>query len=211
MNPVFYEKTKDGEVFYDVSSRLIKDRVIFLSEPVTEENAGVISSLLFMLNNESKEDKISLWINTFGGDAYAFSAIYDMIQIIQAPVETVCIGKAMSAGCLLMASGTKGMRLATPNSKFMMHQMQVSEPAADITSFEVEFNHSKNLNEDLMKIFANHTGQTFEKVMKDCSRNLYLSAQQALKYGIIDKIIPISKKVDSTKKTASVVPRKRNK
>lgn len=196
LSPVFYERTKDGETFYDIQSRLIKDRVIFLSEPVTKEAAGIISSLLFMMNNENKEEKISIWLNTPGGDAYAFLAIYDMMQMIQAPVETVCIGMAMSAGALLMAAGSKGRRFATPNSKFMIHQMQLSlMPGGTATEIAVEAENIATMNRDIVEILARHTGQTYEKVLADCEHDTYLTAKQAKEYGIVDKIIGLSKEI----------------
>lgn len=215
LSPVFYERTKDGETFYDIQSRLIKDRVISLSEPVTKDVAGIVTSLLFMMNNENPDEKISLWLSTPGGDAYAFLAIYDMMQMIQAPVETVCIGMAMSAGALLMAAGTKGRRLTTPNSKFMIHQMQLSHiPGGTATEVAVEAENIAQLNKDIVEILARHTGQTYEKVLRDCEHDLYLTAEQAKEYGIVDKVIGMSKDLppllhDGDKKSVKKVAAKK--
>lgn len=195
MNPVFYERTKDGEVFYDIQSRLIKDRVIFLCEPVTQDVAGIVSSLLFMMNNEDEKSKISIWLNTPGGDAHAFFAIYDMIQMIQAPVETVCIGMAMSAGALLLSSGSKGKRFALPNSKIMIHQIQIGGVGGTGTEVMIETDEIKKMNDTIAEILARHTGNPLDKVQKDCEHNMYLTAKEALDYGIIDNIMPISKQI----------------
>ena len=214
LNPVFYERTKDGEVFYDIQSRLIKDRVIFLCEEVTHEVAGVISSLLFMMNNEDPNTKISIWLNTPGGDVYAFLAIYDMVQMIQAPVETVCIGMAMSAGAMLLAAGSKGQRLATPNSSIMIHQMQIDGIRGTGSEIKIIASEIDKKNKVVLGVLARHTGKSLEEIVKDCEHDKYLSAKEALDYGIIDKIIPAKKldllntseksvKKSSTKKTAS--------
>lgn len=205
MNPVIYERTKDGETFYDIQSRLIKDRVIYLSEPVTNDVAAVIVPLLFMMNNENKEEKISIWINSPGGDAYAFLAIYDMMQMVQAPIETVCIGKAMSAGALLMAAGTKGKRIATPHAKFMIHQMQVSLPDGAMPDLMNSVKSVVQMNNEIIEIFARHTGHTLEKVLADCDRDLELTAEEAIKYGIIDKIVPASKTIPPLKTASTKV------
>lgn len=212
LNPVFYEKTKNGEVFYDIQSRLIKDRVIFLCEPVTQDVAGVMCALLFMLNNEDPQKKISLWINTPGGDAHAFLAIYDMMQMIQAPIETVCIGIAMSAGSLLLASGSRGMRLATPNSSIMIHQLQVGNLGGTGTEVEIETEQIKKNNACIQKILADHSGQSLEQVKTDCIHNKYLTAKEALEYGIIDKIIPMKKApVSHTRKPSAKKTSKKKK
>ena len=125
LNPIFFEKTKDGEKMYDVSSRLVKDRVLYLDCEIDQEMTSQITSLLFLLDREDDNKKISLWINSPGGDAQGFFAIYDMINRIKAPVQTVCIGEACSASAILLASGTPGMRYAMPSSRVMIHQIQV--------------------------------------------------------------------------------------
>ena len=201
LNPVYYERTKDGEMFYDIPSRLIKDRVIFLSEPITSDVAGIISPLLFMMNTENPKEKISLWLNTPGGDAHAFLAIYDMMQLVEAPVETVCIGNAMSAGALLLAAGSKGMRLATPNSKIMIHQIQIGGIYGSGTDVQIESKEIENLNTKVLEILARHSGRTLAEVRADCTHNKYLSAQEAVKYGIVDKVLPMHKKIPALKKS----------
>jgi ATP-dependent Clp protease protease subunit len=208
MNPVFYERNKDGEVFYDIQSRLIKDRVIFLCEPVTQDVAGIISSLLFMMNNEDPKAKISIWLNTPGGDAHAFFAIYDMIQMIQAPVETVCIGMAMSAGALLLSSGSKGKRFALPNSKIMIHQIQIGGVGGTGTEVMIETSEIKKMNDTIAEILARHTGNPLEKVQDDCEHNMYLTAKEALDYGIIDNIMPVSKKIPALVKPSTLSVKK---
>jgi len=215
LNPVFHERTANGDVFYDIQSRLVKDRVIFLSEPVTQQAAGVMASLLFMMNNEDNSKKISIWLNTPGGDAYGFFAIYDMMQMIKAPIETVCLGQSMSAGVLLLASGTKGMRYAMPSSGIMAHQIQIGGIGGTGTEVEIEVAEILNMKKKINEVLARHTGNTIEKVTRDCENNNYFTAQEALDYGIIDKIMPLGKDLPpllsendpkvakTTKKTAS--------
>jgi|SRR5690606_196959 len=193
LNPVFFEKTKDGEKIYDVSSRLIKDRVIFLSEELDEENTSSILSLLFLLDREDEDSPIQLWINSPGGIAHGFFAIYDMIQRIKAPVKTVCMGEACSAAAMLLASGTQGMRYAMPSARIMIHQIQVGGMAGSNSEIEIETKELKAIQERLTDIFARHTGHTKAKVKRDTKMDKYMSAQDAIDYGIIDKILSYTK------------------
>lgn len=193
LNPVFFENTKDGEKIYDVSSRLIKDRVIFLSEELDTENTSSILSLLFLLDREDEEKPISLWINSPGGIAHGFFAIYDMIQRIKAPVRTVCMGEACSAAAMLLASGSKGLRYAMPNSRVMIHQIQVGGMAGSNTEIEIETKELKAIQDRLTDIFARHTGHTKAKVKRDTKMDKYMSAQEAIDYGIVDKILEYKK------------------
>ncbi len=195
LNPVFHERTANGDVFYDIQSRLVKDRVIFLSEPVTQQAAGVMSSLLFMMNNEDPTKKISIWLNTPGGDAHAFFAIYDMMQMVKAPIETVCLGQSMSAGVLLLASGSKGMRYAMPSSGIMAHQIQIGGVGGTGTEVQIEVEEILKMKQRINEILARHTGKTVEQVTRDCEHNKYFTAQEALDYGIIDKIMPLGKEL----------------
>lgn len=195
INPVFFERTKDGEAFYDIHSKLIKDRTIFLSGEIDFEDGSNIAALLLMLDAEDHDKKITIWINTPGGDAYAFLAIYDAMQFIKAPVETICINMAQSAGALILASGSKGKRFAMPNSKIMIHQIQANISGGSGTDIEIEAANIKEINNSIIEILAKHTGNTFAKVKKDCKHDKYLNAKQALAYGLIDYIYTYSKDV----------------
>lgn len=194
LNPVFFEKTKDGERIYDVSSRLIKDRVVYLSEELDDDNTSSILSLLFLLDREDEEKPISLWISSPGGIAHGFFAIYDMIQRIKAPVKTICMGEACSAAAMLLASGSQGMRYAMPNSRVMIHQIQVGGMAGSNSKIEIETKELKTVQDRLTEIFARHTGHTKAKIKRDTKMDKYMSAQEALDYGIVDKILTYTKK-----------------
>jgi ATP-dependent Clp protease protease subunit len=202
INPIFFEKTKDGEAFYDVHARLVKDRVIFLSEEIDSATASTVVALLFLLDREDKEEEpISLWINSPGGDIHEFFAIYDMIQLVKAPVKTVCIGSASSAAAMLLAAGTPGLRYATPNSHVMIHQVQVEGVGGTGTEFEIEAKEVKKINNRITEILARHTGQTMTKIRKDCQHDKYLEASAAREYGIIDHILGPSKTIPDLKQT----------
>ncbi len=125
LNPIFFEKTKDGEAMYDVSSRLVKDRVIYIDCEIDEEIAAQVTALLFLLDREADDKPIKMWINSPGGDLTGFFAIYDMMHRVRAPIRTVCVGQACSASALLLASGSPGMRYVMPNSRIMIHQIQI--------------------------------------------------------------------------------------
>jgi ATP-dependent Clp protease, protease subunit len=194
LNPIFFEKTKEGERIYDVSSRLMKDRVIYLDCEIDEEVTSQITSLIFLLDRESQEDEIKLWINSAGGIAQGFFAIYDMMQRVKAPIKTVCVGEASSASAILLASGSKGLRYAMPNSRIMIHQIQVDGMGGSNAEIEIDTKELKVVQNRLTEILARHTGHTTSKIKRDTKMNRYMSATDALKYGLIDKIIPTSKK-----------------
>ena len=194
MNPIFFEKTKDGERIYDVSSRLLKDRVIYLDCEIDEAVTSDITSLMFLLDREDSTAKIKLWINSVGGIAQGFFAIYDMIQRVKAPVETVCVGEASSASAILLASGSQGLRYAMPNSRIMIHQIQVEGLAGSNAEIEIGTKELKEVQDRLTEILARHTGHTKAKIKRDTKMDKYLSASDALEYGLIDKILPPAKK-----------------
>lgn len=194
LNPIFFEKTKDGEKMYDVSSRLMKDRVIFLDCEIDDEVASEIVSLIFLLDREDEEKKIKLWINSPGGCAQGLFAIYDMIQRVKAPIETVCIGEASSAAAILLAAGTVGLRYAMPNSRIMIHQVQVSGLEGSNAEIEISTKELKDMQNRLTEILARHTGHTKAKISKDTKMDKYMSAEMAVEYGLIDKVLPPVKK-----------------
>ena len=194
INPIFYEKTKEGETFYDVYARLVKDRVIFLSEVIDAETASTIISLLFLLDREDQEEPISLWINSPGGEVDSFFAIYDMMQLIKSPIKTICIGSASSAAAILMAAGSSGLRYITPNSHVMIHQVRAEDIGGTGTEIEIEANEVKKIKNRLNDILARHCGKTISKIRRDCEHDKYLDAKGAVEYGIVDHILGPTKK-----------------
>ncbi len=186
--PTVIEKTQYGERAYDIYSRLLKERIVFLSGPILDIVANsVIAQLLFLSSVDPKKD-IQLYINTPGGSVTAGLAIYDTIQYIKAPVSTVCIGLAGSMGATLLASGAPKKRFALPNAEVLLHQVAggISGEAVEI---EITAKQIVKIKEKLNRILAKHTGQAFEKVEKDTDRDFYLSAEEAKEYGIIDEVI----------------------
>jgi len=190
LNPIFFEKTKDGERIYDVSSRLVKDRVLYLDDEIDAESTSHITSLLFLLDREDESKKISLWINSGGGDTQGLFAIYDMMNRIKAPVQTVCIGEACSAAAILLASGTPGMRYVMPSARVMIHQIQVENMGGSNAEIEINTKEIKDVQEYLTEILARHTGHTKAKIKRDTKMDKWFSAQGAVDYGLVDKILP---------------------
>ena len=183
-----YEKTKEGEVVYDVYSRLLKDRIIFLYEEIDSEVATRLVALLLYLNSESKTREIKLMINSTGGSTEGFFAIYDAMHMINAPIRTICVGEACSAAAELLASGTPGRREATPNASIMIHSIQIDELSGSMTTIQRDMDRMKRINSRTIKILSENTGQSIAKITKDCKVDRYMTAQEALDYGIIDKI-----------------------
>ncbi|MCX7641383.1 MAG: ATP-dependent Clp protease proteolytic subunit [Elusimicrobiales bacterium] len=193
-------KGQGAMVGYDIFSRLLKDRIIFVGDPegaISTASANNIIAQLLYLEAEDPEKDINLYINSPGGMVTAGLAVYDTMQFIKAPITTICMGMAMSFGALLLAAGTKGKRFALPNARIMIHQPLIwghgiSGQATDIDIENKEMQETKNR---LIKILAKHTGQTEEKIRQDTERNFYMSAEEALKYGIIDGILEFKKKI----------------
>ncbi len=186
--PTVIEQTHMGERAYDIYSRLLKDRIIFLGTAIDENVANIIIAQLLFLESEDSKKDINLYINSPGGSVYAGLAIYDTMQYIQSKVITTCIGMAMSMGAVILAGGAKGSRFALPNSKIMIHQLSggFQGPAADI---EIQAKEALTLRKKLDEILARHTGQPIKKVSEDTDRDNFMTAEEAKKYGIIDKII----------------------
>lgn len=181
-----------GSKYSESYVRLAKNRVIFLSEEITKEVGAAMSALMLYFDNLDHEKDITILINSNGGDASALSAIYDTMQMIRAPVKTVCLGKCYSAAAVLLATGSSGKRFALKNSQVMIHGLQCSFPAigeGDSARTEKYFNFLMKSNGAVMKMLSKHIGKTAEEIEKDCLRDLYLNAEQALEYGIIDKIL----------------------
>lgn len=186
--PTVLEKTSYGERAYDIYSRLLKERIIFLAGPVNDALANsVIAQMLFLASKDEKKD-IQLYINTPGGSVSAGLAIYDTMQYVKCPVATICFGLAGSMGAVLLAAGAKGKRYALPNAEVLLHQVAggVTGEAVEIEIIAKQIIKIKN---KLNKILAKSTGQPLEKVEKDTDRDFYLSAQEAKEYGIVDEVI----------------------
>ena len=186
--PTVIEKSQTGERAYDIYSRLLKERIIFLGGPVTPEMSNtIIAQLLFLESQDEKKD-ISLYINCPGGVVTAGLAIYDTMQHVKPDIVTTCVGMAASMGALLLAGGTKGKRQALPNAEILIHQVMggAEGQASDI---KISADHIVEIKKRLNKILAKHTGKPIAKVEKDTDRDYYMSAREAKKYGIIDKVI----------------------
>jgi len=186
--PTVLEKTNYGERAYDIYSRLLKDRIIFLVGPINDVSANsVVAQMLFLASKDQKKD-IQLYINTPGGSVTAGLAVYDTMQYVKCPVATICFGLAASMGAVLLASGAKGKRYALPNSEILLHQVAggVTGAAAEI---EITAKQIIKIKNKLNKIVAQASGQPLEKVEKDADRDFYLSAEEAKQYGLIDEVI----------------------
>ncbi len=186
--PTVLEKTKYGERAYDIYSRLLKERIIFLAGPITDTLANlVIAQMLFLAGQDPKKD-IQLYINTPGGSVTAGLAIYDTMQYVKSSIATICFGLAGSMGAVLLAAGEKGKRFALPNTEVLLHQVAGGVTGAAV-EIEITAKQIVKIKNKLNKILAGHTGQSLEKVEKDTDRDFYLSADEAKEYGIIDEVI----------------------
>lgn len=186
--PTVIEQTNQGERAYDIYSRLLKDRIIFLGQMIDDHFANVVIAQLLFLEAEDDKKDIKLFINSPGGVVTASLAIYDTIQFIKPDVQTICLGQAASGAALLLAAGTKGKRHSLPNSRIMIHQPSggAEGQATDITIAAQEI---LRLKDKLNEIMASHTGQTLAKIKADVERDFFMSAEEAKKYGLIDEII----------------------
>lgn len=186
--PMVVEQTSRGERAFDIYSRLLSERIIFLGTAINDQVANLVVAQLLHLESEDPDKDISLYINSPGGSVYAGLAVYDTMQFIKPDVSTICVGIAMSMGALLLAGGAKGKRLALPNSKVLIHQVSggFQGPATDI---EIHAREALSLRKRLDEILAKHTDQDLEKVERDTDRDYFMTAEESLAYGIIDKII----------------------
>ena len=186
--PIVVEQTNRGERSYDIFSRLLKDRIIFLGDTVNDVTASLVVAQLLFLESEDPNKDISLYINSPGGSITAGMAIYDTMNYIKCDVSTICVGMAASMGAFLLAAGAKGKRFALPNCDIMIHQPS-GGAKGQATDINIHAQHILKTKEKLNKILAERTGQPYETVAADTERDNFMDAQQALKYGIIDKII----------------------
>ena len=186
--PYVIERTSRGERSYDIFSRLLMDRIVFLGTPINDDVANIIVAQLLFLDAEDPERDIYMYINSPGGSVYAGLAIYDTIRHLRAPVGTYCIGMAASMAAILVAAGEKGKRMALPNSRIMIHQPSsgTQGTAADI---EIAAREILDVRERLNRILAESTGQTVEQVAKDVERDRFMSPDEAVEYGLLDRVI----------------------
>lgn len=186
--PMVVEKGPMGERAYDIYSRLLKDRIIFLGGPIDDETANIIMAQLLFLEAEDPKKDISIYVNSPGGVVTAGMAIYDTMQLIKPDVSTICIGQAASAAAVLLAAGTKGKRFALPNARIMIHQV-MGGAEGQATDIEIQAKEILRVKKAINQILADHSGQTMEKIEKDTDRDYFMSSVEAQKYGIIDKVI----------------------
>jgi len=186
--PTVIEQTNRGERAYDIYSRLLKDRIIFLGTPINDTVANIVVAQLLFLQAEDPEKDIHLYINSPGGSITAGMAIYDTMNFIKPDVSTICIGMAASMGAFLLAAGTKGKRYALPNSEVMIHQ-PLGGAQGQASDLEIAAKRILKMRDRLNRILAERTGQPLERIERDTDRDNFLSAEEALKYGLIDKII----------------------
>ena len=186
--PMVVEQTSRGERAFDIYSRLLNERIIFLGTPVTEDIANLIVAQLIHLESEDPDKDVSIYVNSPGGSVYAGLAIYDAMQFIKPDVQTICVGVAMSMGALLLAGGAEGKRMALPNAKILIHQVSggFSGQATDI---EIHAKEIIDIRGRLDQIIAKHTGQDLEKVAKDTERDYFMSSEEAKEYGVVDRVI----------------------
>jgi ATP-dependent Clp protease protease subunit len=186
--PIVVEQTGRGERSFDIYSRLLKERIIFLGTDVNEHVASLVIAQLLWLAAEDPEKDIQFYINSPGGYVSAGLAIYDTMQYIQPDVSTICMGQAASMGALLLAAGTKGKRFALPHSRVMIHQ-PAGGAQGQASDIEIHAREILTLRERLNQILAKHTGQPLQQIEKDTDRNFFMSAEEAVKYGIVDEVL----------------------
>ena len=186
--PIVVEQTARGERSYDIYSRLLKERLVFVVGPIDDYMANVVMAQLLFLESENPDKDISVYINSPGGVVTAGLAIYDTMQFVKPDVSTICVGQAASMGSLLLAGGAKGKRFCLPHSRIMIHQPHggAQGQASDI---EIQAKEILYLRERLNAIFVKHTGQTMDQIAKDTDRDLFMSGEEGVKYGLIDKVL----------------------
>ncbi|MEA3503194.1 MAG: ATP-dependent Clp protease proteolytic subunit [Actinomycetota bacterium] len=187
--PTVVEQTPRGERAFDIYSRLLKDRIVFLGTPIDDGVANIIMAQLLHLEGEDPDKEINLYINSPGGSTYALMAIYDTMQLIKPDVATYCMGLAASAAAVLLAGGTKGKRFALPHSRIMVHQPHVSGVGGQATDIEIHAKEILKTREEINEILAFHTGRSLEVISADTDRDFWLSAEEAVDYGAVDTVL----------------------
>lgn len=186
--PTVIEKTHAGERAYDIYSRLLKDRIIFLGTAIDDDVANIVVAQLLFLESQDSEKDIKLYINSPGGSVTAGLAIYDAMQLIKPDVQTICIGMAASMGAVLLSGGAKGKRFALPNAEVMIHQV-LGGAQGQASDIKIHAEHILRTRENLNKILAKHTGQPLKRIEQDTERDNFMEAKEAMSYGLVDKVI----------------------
>ena len=186
--PIVVEQTSRGERAYDIYSRLLKDRIIFMGEQVTDDMANIIIAQFLFLESEDPDKDINLYINSPGGSITAGLAIYDTMQYVKPDITTICTGQAASMAALLLAAGARGKRFALPHSRIMIHQ-PMGATQGQATDIDIQAKEIMRLKQAINKLFALHTNQEMKKIRNDTERDYFMSGQEALEYGIVDKVI----------------------
>ncbi len=186
--PTVIETTGRGERAYDIYSRLLKERIIFLGTEINDVVSNLVIAQLLFLQSEDADKEISIYINSPGGVVTAGMAIYDTMQFLKCPITTYCVGQAASMGAVLLAAGTKGKRFALPNSRIMIHQ-PLGGAQGQATDIEIQTNEILRMKKNLNEILSHHTGQPVKTVEKDTDRDFFMSADEAVKYGIVDEVV----------------------
>jgi len=190
--PMVIEQTGRGERAYDIFSRLLKERIIFIGTPMDDEISNLIIAQMLFLEAEDNEKDINIYINSPGGVVTAGLAIYDTMQFLKSPISTICIGQAASMGAMILSAGSKGKRYALPNARIMIHQ-PLGGAQGQATDIEIQTKEIMRMKKLLNEILAKHTGQALSKIEKDTDRDFYMSAKEAMDYGLIDEVIELKK------------------
>ena len=198
LTPIVIEQTSRGERQYDIYSRLLKDRIIFLGYPINDAFANVIIAQFLFLESEDPEKDIFLYINSPGGYISSGLAIYDTMQYIKPEIRTVCLGQASSIAALILASGTKGKRSALPNARILMHQ-PLGGASGQASDIEIQARELIRIRDTINHLYVKHTGQPIEKVEKETERDLYMDAKEAMQYGLLDSVIESRNLTDNKK------------
>ena len=186
--PVVVEQTGRGERAYDIYSRLLKDRIVFLGYPINDDVANLVTAQLLFLESEDPEKEINFYINSPGGSVTAGLAIYDTMQLIKPPLSTLCLGQAASMAAILLLAGAKGRRYALPHSRIMMHQ-PLGGAQGQASDIEIQAREILRIREELNNIVVHHSGQNLRKIERDTDRDMFLTPEQAVEYGLIDEVI----------------------
>jgi ATP-dependent Clp protease, protease subunit len=186
--PMVIERTARGEREFDIYSRLLNERIIFLGTPIDDQIANLVVAQLLHLESEDPDKDISMYVNSPGGSIYSGLAIYDTMQFIKPEIQTICVGVAMSMGSLLLTGGTKGKRFSLPNSRILIHQPSAGFEGQS-TDIEIHAREILNIRQRIDEIYAQHTGQTVERVHDDMERDRFFKPEEALEYGLIDRVI----------------------
>ncbi|MBN1847414.1 MAG: ATP-dependent Clp endopeptidase proteolytic subunit ClpP [Deltaproteobacteria bacterium] len=196
--PIVVEQTSRGERAYDIYSRLLKDRIVFIGEQVHDGMANTIIAQLLFLESEDPDKDINVYINSPGGAVSAGLAIYDTIQYIKPDVTTICMGQASSMGALLLASGNKGKRYSLPHARIMIHQ-PLGGVQGQATDIDIQAKEIMRIKQTIHEILVKHTGQSLEKIKEDTERDFFMSSQEALEYGLVDKVITMREIIEGKK------------